>query len=1174
MNRPPRHIGPYELLQTLGQGGMGTVYLAQHRALDRRVALKTLRTSSPGHLRALRRELRALRALEHPHVVRVVDSGLDGDTPWFAMTLLCGRPLSAHLAPRHVLKPSGQAWTHHLALSETLLTQEITQGASAPDPSLAATLDSAQGLALDLGPAPDAPPTAAPAPSAAQELNAALAQRLRWLAQVAQALGYIHGEGMVHLDVKPDNILITEEGRAVLLDFGLAQRFAHRVTAEQLESSGVFAGTTRYISPERARSRVLDARADLYAMGCILYEAVTGRPPFTDTQTVALLRKHITAPPTPPSALGVALPALLEELILGLLAKSPHARPSHAGVIVETLAGLGVDVSSPTPLPTPRAHLLRTGLLGRDALIHQLDRHSDRVARGEGVTVALCGESGVGKSKLAEDLIRRARQEGARVVICHSRAPMEHQRPAPLHTLAALWRAAREAEGEPPVRDALAAASPLLPYDPTLGAWAEATEAPQSAEQAKAALAEATSRIIAALTEAAPLLLVIDDLQWADPLTLGVLERTVLREPPPRCLTLGLCQLRGASGEVARLIERPPVTTLRVERLGEGVIADIIRQMMGAREGLPPDLLEGLVGAAGGNPLFAIENLRLAVERGLLRRGDDGRWVAAVRPGEALPTPRTVREIIDARLEALPRDAALLASAAALIGRELDATLLERVSTLSDAHHDAALATLLQRAVLEADGDALRFPHAHLREAALARLPEATRRALHGRAAEALRERRERGEPIEVSALARHQEAAGDHAAAIDAYIEAANADADRFALANAEASFQRARALTSSDDPRAITARWRLARRVLLRQGRLEEAIPVLKEAIQIASEQGERSEQWSALMTLAQARVMSGRLADASAALTDASALIADLGDPYRHGCTLVTAGIVAFSRGHHDEALALWTRALALAVEADHAPLQSTTRINIANAHTLAGRSLTAMALYEEALAHYQSSGDKEGEGSALNNILVLLGDTSAPAEQIAEVARRSFAIWDELGDGYYLGFLHQTWGASLRSIGRLDDAEPILQRALAYRLELGHAIDAIITRAELASLALDQRDLDRATALWRDALAQADTAEETPNELLFLSARLHRLHGRLPEALQALDAVAGRVTALAVKDQLSLLSERAHLARATGDDPTPLIHEARALFATTELGQEALYGRMIAALEEDR
>ncbi|MDT0266142.1 serine/threonine-protein kinase, partial [Streptomyces sp. DSM 44915] len=166
----------------------------------------------------------------------------------------------------------------------------------------------------------------------------------RWGSNLCRALTTAHHTGIVHRDLKPANVLVDEEGRAVVLDFGIARFLGETAELTRLTHTGATLGTPAYMSPEQAEGAAdVDQRSDLYSLGCLLYELLTGYPPFVNGRAHVVLRMHIESLPVPPSALRPGLPAGWDALVLGLLAKRPADRPASARAVRERLAALPTE---------------------------------------------------------------------------------------------------------------------------------------------------------------------------------------------------------------------------------------------------------------------------------------------------------------------------------------------------------------------------------------------------------------------------------------------------------------------------------------------------------------------------------------------------------------------------------------------------------------------------------------------------------------------------------------------------------------------------------------------------------------------------------------------------------------------------------------------------------------
>jgi serine/threonine-protein kinase len=259
--------GRYELLDVLGRGGMGVVYRARDRVLDRIVAVKVLpldRAQDPTLVARFEREARAAGGLSHRNIVAVFDLGTDQETRFIVMEYLTGESLSERLRVRGSLG--------------------VTE-------------------AVDVA------------------------------AQVAAALAAAHSGGIVHRDVKPANVMVDAHGHVKVLDFGIA-----RLTAgSSLTQTATVLGSAPYLAPELCRGAAADARSDIYALGCVLYELVTGRPPFTGEVPAAVVHQQISSAPRSPERLNREVPPALGGLILAMLDKDPGRRPQDAGDLARTL---------------------------------------------------------------------------------------------------------------------------------------------------------------------------------------------------------------------------------------------------------------------------------------------------------------------------------------------------------------------------------------------------------------------------------------------------------------------------------------------------------------------------------------------------------------------------------------------------------------------------------------------------------------------------------------------------------------------------------------------------------------------------------------------------------------------------------------------------------------------
>ena len=673
----PTAIGDYRVDGVLGQGGMGVVYRATHRESGQPVALKTVLLPDEELLRRIRREIHALARIHHPGVVRIVDEGLDGGLPWYAMERIEGRTLDRLDSPDR----------------EEVLT---------------------------------------------------LVRRL------CTPLAFLHGEGIVHRDLKPGNVIVRPDGTPVLVDFGLIAEFDAAVGRETATEDHLAAGTPTYMAPEQISGALVDARTDLYALGCVLYELLVGKPPFTSASPVGLAVAHMSEAPRPPSARTEGVPPALDALILRLLAKRPEERIGYAVDVAAALAELGARNGAGAPAPPPRTYLSRPGFAGREGALDHLDRGLRGLADGAGGVVLVGGESGVGKTRLVLEAARRAADQEVLVLVGEALdgavRPLEPLR-KPLQAIA---DRCRELGPDETRRLVGARADVLAPIEPSLADLPgnPPTEEPPdlSPDAARERLFTSLIETLGALAELRPLLLIVDDLQWAGDLTLGFLASLVRgqRLAGRRVLVVGTYRTEEVGEGLDDLLAEPAVDRLALDRLDDAGVGSIVADMLAI--GAPPQRLVGFVARQSeGNPFFVGEYLRTAVHEGLITRDSMGRWqvVRSEDGGDdefaALPVPGSLRDLVSRRLATLSRGARELLQVAAVVGREGQLDRIQAAAEMDDRALDDAFVELIRRHVAEESSPGtLRFLHDKLREAVYGALAEGERRALHQRVARAL----------------------------------------------------------------------------------------------------------------------------------------------------------------------------------------------------------------------------------------------------------------------------------------------------------------------------------------------------------------------------------------------------------------------------------------------------
>src|SRR5437660_7033396 len=275
-----QQLSHYRIIEKLGAGGMGDVFLAQDLTLDRRVAIKILPAKSIENAQAKRRlfrEAKAAATLDHPNICTIHEVNEEADSPFIVMQYIDGMTL----------------WT------------KVTNNPLAPS----------------------------------EVVNIGI--------QAAEALAEAHSRGVIHRDIKPQNVIITPRGQVKILDFGLARVTPTEQTTDpegktvtQLTDEGYIVGTVDYMSPEQLKGQPVDARSDLFSLGVMLYECAAGRPPFTGNSKIEISSNVLQSEPRKPSELNPGIPQGLERIILKAMAKEAGDRYQTADEVLHDLKKL------------------------------------------------------------------------------------------------------------------------------------------------------------------------------------------------------------------------------------------------------------------------------------------------------------------------------------------------------------------------------------------------------------------------------------------------------------------------------------------------------------------------------------------------------------------------------------------------------------------------------------------------------------------------------------------------------------------------------------------------------------------------------------------------------------------------------------------------------------------
>ena len=832
--------------------------------------------------------------------------------------------------------------------------------------------------------------------------------------QLASALAHAHARGVVHRDLNPGNVWFAADGRAKLGDFGLGVSLARA----RMVRDGLLATSVAYMAPEHALGHPADARGDLYSLGAMLYEMVTGRPPFLGDDAIAVLSQQIHAVPVAPSWLNPAVTPSLELVIMRLLAKAPAERPASAA---DTLAILAAAEAATTgraaaaradASANPLDRLAAGAFVGREDVLRTLRDGVEGALSGHGSCVLLVGGAGIGKTRTAHEAATYARLRGARFL--EGSSDEDEGAPAywPLVQALRAWAGGRaRAELRADLGDDAGVLATLLPE---LRRWYRDLPDPPTLDAASARfrLFEAVARVLTGASRREPLVLLCDDLHWADQATLRLLQFLAQHARDGRVLLIGTYRPHEVRTDDARAAVigdlRRHARVVDLIGLGEADVGRFVETVAGMR--VAPDIVAALHRRTEGNPLFVTEVVRLLAASGRLER---------VSAAEIASTelPEGVRHAIRRRLAALSRPSRRVLEIAAVGGAEIGVELLaqtlagdaaagaasepDATAGSPEAAHprsagDTAVVAARARAlgalseavgariVAPREGHAgrYRFTHALVREALYESLSELDRIDLHRRLGEAL-ERAASGGEAPVADLAHHffKAAAGGTAGKAARY------------------------AIRAGDEALANWAHEEAVRHY-------ERALA----ALDLAG--GDDHARCDVLLALAGARSRVGESEAARDGVRQAAALARTIG-PAAHLARAALGypiGLTAadVSAGHFDpEAVALLEEALAALGPADG-------ELRVRVLARLAGSRLERRPLTEEAVAMARRLGDPATLGCALAAHAWALWGPGVARERLA-LAAELVGIADRLGDKELALHGHNAFHASYLQLG---------------------------------------------------------------------------------------------------------------------------------------------------------
>ncbi len=982
------------------------------------------------------------------------------------------------------------------------------------------------------------------------------------VAQACRALHFIHSRDLVHLDVKPQNFLVTKDPGGAplvkLIDFGLASeketRFGARVR-----------GTPAYMAPEILRGEPVGPRADLYSLGVTFYQLLARRLPHPPGASTESLLDRMGESIAPPDTAAGPLPPGLLRVLLRMLEPVPDRRFASA---MEVLEALGRARGRPFEAETEAStvgRVLSGTFSGREK---EMEKIEGLLAAGNASAKIhlVTGEAGIGKTRLLQEAATRAQIAGWRTVRGNGlEAGGEAFEP-----LRSILKEILQALG--PRHPATRAHGPLA-----LRIVPDAFEADRTPEDAPplrdpTALMEGLSGLLLEASRDRPLFVIVDDLQWADGETLELLafllRRIAVAEDRERTETPLLLFGALRDGEPAKspalrfageieaggLIDPMPL-----EPLTKNQVVNLVRSMFGGTS-VPETFLEGLVAASRGNPLFVEASLEHLAEGGRLRRGEEG-WVFPKRKEAASALSGGLSGLFESILGEVGAEDRPVLEALAVWERPVAARALSAsLADVSPSDLAASLRRLKTRGILERLGTSgewtWRIRYGLFRAFVHDRIPDARRKNLHRLAGRFLAERGAEAGP-EAEEAASHLLAGRDAEAGIEMALEASRSLRGIFHHARALALLEKALALTDPADARKRAALLFEKAHNLVRSGDPAGMLDVCRELETLLSAGGEkaRADMVQVLLNAGEMLRVLGRSEEALDLLDRSERLASERGDAVSAARARLFRANVFFNRGRFDEGVRLVSKTLEEVPAIRGSEEEGFAQVDLANAYTRSGETEKATAALDRAEAIFEDHPERKGLTSVhrfrgtleisagrldravehLSRAVEIGRETGNRKEEVLTLEMLAHACWqlalyaegerhlkrgltlsrilgDKVGEHRLLGI----GGLIASARGEIDEARAQLETVVRFWDGRKMAYFSAISRSILASLEARSGRLDGCLAALRET---ARVARQTGDPALIgLKNRVFGIHlaerGKTASALRALARNLGR------------------------------------------------------------
>ena len=1015
----------YQVLETIGSGGMGTVFrVSDEAAAGEVLALKIMKVEENAKRytqleRRFREEFRILTQLRHPHLVTVYDYGVT---------------------------------------SEGVLYY---------------TMEWVDGSNLHPGRSPLLPTETLPV-----------------MVQICRALAYLHARGVIHGDLKPQNVILTRTGQTSaphikLVDFGLAQEI--RVAKV---SSRYY--TPDYAAPEAKEGRNLDQRTDLYSLGAVWFAMLMGEAPrfMEGPGKQRLIRFNLESdlmemPRVPPA---------LATIIARLLATAPTDRYPSANAVLDAVNTVTEEEYRLETRETARSYALRTHFVDREEELGALQSAWSAVEAGAGHLAVVGGEAGAGKSRLLEELETQVEIAGGRVLWGRN----TEQGGSAYHPWRDVLRVLlRYLDGTSRLTALLEEVGPVLAtLLPEL--WRRPIIADQdlplglTPEAARRRLTEAILAVLRAAGAQRPTVIVVEDVQWADAATLGFMNHLVEAGVPKGIFVAATYRSEETpSDHPLHSWDGAEVTRVEVRRLPPEMTTKLAQSMLGL-ENLPEALAARIQRATAGNALFVQELLRsLASEQDVLTRSVAG-WTLDEEALATVSLPLSIQQVIKRRLSQIRMETQAVLRWASVMGEIFWESAVAAVGEVSPSQVHAALAEALDQGLVTvfststlAGEREYHFEHLTVQEVSYATIPSTLQQQYHRTAAEWLAARPTEERDEYLAAIGEHYEAAQALEQAAQWFAQAGQRAQEMYAPETAIEYYQKALAQlpdAAGNQRLRMTLNSNLGE-VLRHKARFTEAVTAFGHALAVAEEIDDVLTQVQVYCELSHVLDRLGEHQEALASAQRAQKL-ARAKDAQREIVeALILQGWALLRLGRLTEAIEIGDQVVQLSESL--AILERKGAVyTLRSAYNLLGGLSMMQADYDQAVYYMkkgvevsQEMGDLRSVAASLNNLGEIRRE-QGDYESAVEIYREGVVVARKIDNRLVETTLLSNLGGAQIGSGDFQGAEKNLRRAIALAQDAGHG-GLSETYRFLADVLLQQDKAAEALTAAKEALAIGQT-----------------------------------------------------------------------------------------------